>query len=64
VERADSAPTVQTYDVFNYLDHELQQQITQWNTIMNSEVPALNKAVRDKDIPFISTTSKTTTGEN
>ncbi len=64
VERADSAPTVQTYDVFNYLDHELQQQITQWNTIMNSEVPALNKAVRDKDIPFISTTSKTITGEN
>jgi photosystem II stability/assembly factor-like uncharacterized protein len=62
VERADAAPTQATYDVFDYLDHELQHQFSQWNTIMTSDLPALNKLIHDRDIPFISPTSKTVVG--
>jgi hypothetical protein len=62
VEQSDAAPTQATYDVFDYLDHELQHQISQWNMIMTSDLPALNKLIHDRDIPFISPTLKTETG--
>ncbi len=53
VERADAAPTKQTYEVFDYLDHELQLQMSRWNSIVSTDLPALNKLIRDRDIPFI-----------
>ena len=62
VEQSDAAPTQATYDVFDYLDHELQHQFSQWNTIMTTDLPALNKLIHDSNIPFISPTSKTVTG--
>ena len=62
VEQSDAAPTQATYDVFDYLDHELQRQLSQWNTITTIDLPALNKLIHDRDIPFISPTSKAVTG--
>jgi photosystem II stability/assembly factor-like uncharacterized protein len=53
VEQADTAPTEQTYDVFNYLDHELQQQLALWNAISKTDVPAFNKLAHDKDVPAL-----------
>jgi photosystem II stability/assembly factor-like uncharacterized protein len=63
VERADAAPTQQTYDVFDYLDRELQQQLSQWNIVMTVDLPALNKLIRDKEVPFISAKPKASPGE-
>ena len=53
VEQADTAPTEQTYDVFNYLDHELQQQLTRWNDIWKKDIPAFNELARDKNVPAL-----------
>jgi photosystem II stability/assembly factor-like uncharacterized protein len=53
VEQADTAPTEQTYDVFNYLDHELQQQLTRWNDIWKKDIPAFNELVHDKNVPAL-----------
>jgi photosystem II stability/assembly factor-like uncharacterized protein len=53
VEQADTAPTNQTYDVFNYLDQELQQQLTLWNAISKTDIPAFNELVHDKNVPSL-----------
>jgi photosystem II stability/assembly factor-like uncharacterized protein len=53
VERADTAPTQQMYDVFNYLDHELQVQLQQKDKITNVEIPAMNKLLHEGNVPFI-----------
>jgi len=62
VERGDDAPTQQTFDVFDYLDHELQQQLSEWNQMVSSDLPALNKMIRDKSVPFVGATAKTVAG--
>jgi photosystem II stability/assembly factor-like uncharacterized protein len=53
VEQSDSAPTESTYEVFNHLDHELQQQLTLWNGISKTDIPAFNELVRDKNVPAV-----------
>jgi photosystem II stability/assembly factor-like uncharacterized protein len=51
VEQADTAPTEQTYEVFDYLDQQLMQQLRQWDVILKTDIPTLNRVVHDKDIP-------------
>jgi photosystem II stability/assembly factor-like uncharacterized protein len=53
VEQADTAPTEQTYAVFDYLDQALQQQLTAWNTISNTDIPAFNELAHDKNVPSL-----------
>jgi hypothetical protein len=53
VEQADTAPTEQTYDVFTYLDHELQQQLTLWNAISKNDIPAFNELAHGKNVPIL-----------
>jgi hypothetical protein len=53
VEQADTAPTEQTYDVFDYLDHELQKQLTLWNAISKTDIPAFNELMHDKNVPAL-----------
>ncbi len=53
VEQADTAPTEQTYDVFNFLDHELQQQLTHWNDIWKKDIAAFNELAHDKNVPAL-----------
>jgi photosystem II stability/assembly factor-like uncharacterized protein len=53
VDQADTAPTEQTYEVFDYLDQQLAQQLKQWDDIQKTDIPALNRVLREKDIPLL-----------
>ena len=51
VEQADAAPTAQMQEVFQDLDHELQQQRSLWDAIRKTDIPAFNKLVHEKNVP-------------
>lgn len=53
VEQADVAPTAATYEVFDYLDQQLQQQLASWRSISDTDISAFNRLVLEKDIPIL-----------
>jgi photosystem II stability/assembly factor-like uncharacterized protein len=53
VGSADSAPTQSSFDVFEMLSKQLDQQLTKWNQILNTDVPAYNEVVRKQEVPAI-----------
>jgi len=53
VEQADAAPTESMQEVFRELDHELQQQLTLWEAIRKTDIPAFNELVHEKNVPSL-----------
>jgi photosystem II stability/assembly factor-like uncharacterized protein len=53
VASADSAPTQASYDVFEMLSKQLDQQIAKWNQILSTDIPAYNEVVRKQEVPAI-----------
>ncbi len=53
VASADSAPTQASYDVFDMLSKQLDEQLAKWKQILNTDVPAYNELVRKQDVPAI-----------
>jgi hypothetical protein len=53
VERADTAPTRQMYEVFDYLDSELQTQLQRRDNLNRTEIPALNKILRESGVLYV-----------
>jgi hypothetical protein len=53
VDQADTAPTEQTYEVFDYLDQQLAQQLRQWDGIQKTDIPGLNRVLHEKDVPLL-----------
>jgi len=53
VESADSAPTQASYDVFEMLSKQLDEQLSKWRQILTTDVPAYNDSVRKQEIPAI-----------
>ncbi len=53
VASADSAPTQASYDVFEMLSKQLDQQLAKWNEILKTDVPAYDEVVRKEDVPAI-----------
>src|SRR5205807_9693875 len=53
VASADSAPTQASYDVFEMLSKQLDQQLAKWNRILKTDVPAYNNVVRKEEVPAI-----------
>ncbi|HWO37946.1 MAG TPA: hypothetical protein VNO32_54935, partial [Candidatus Acidoferrum sp.] len=53
VDQADTAPTEQTYEVFDYLDQQLAQQLRQWDGIQKTDIPGLNRVLLEKDVPLL-----------
>lgn len=53
VGSADAAPTEQSYQVFDQLTRELQGYLDRLKAILDADVPAFNRAVRDLDIPAL-----------
>ncbi len=45
VESAEARPTDQAYDVFEYLSGLLQEQLDRMNAVLETELPALNRAL-------------------
>jgi photosystem II stability/assembly factor-like uncharacterized protein len=53
VESADSAPTQQSYAVFDELSQPLDAALAQWKQILNTDVPALNALIQKSNLPVI-----------
>jgi photosystem II stability/assembly factor-like uncharacterized protein/uncharacterized protein YueI len=53
VASADSAPTEQSYVVYEDLVGRINAQLQKLDQIMKTDLPAFNRAVRDKDIPAV-----------
>jgi photosystem II stability/assembly factor-like uncharacterized protein len=56
---SDSAPTEQTYAVFEELVGKIDAQLKKLEAAMRTDLPAFNKIVRDQDIPAVIVRQKT-----
>ena len=55
---SDSAPTDQTYAVYEELVTKINVQLKKLDETMHGDLPAFNKMVRDQDIPAVIIKSK------
>jgi len=53
VDSSDSAPTRQSYDVYNDLSAKIDAQLTRLAAIRSNDIAAFNKAFADKNLPVI-----------
>jgi hypothetical protein len=53
VASADTAPTQASYEVFDMLSKQLDEQMAKWKQIMSTDVPAYDEVVRKQEVPAI-----------
>jgi photosystem II stability/assembly factor-like uncharacterized protein len=53
VGSADSAPTKQSYEVFDMLSKEVDEQLTKWKGILSTDVAAYNNLVKQQEVPAL-----------
>jgi photosystem II stability/assembly factor-like uncharacterized protein len=53
VGSATSAPTQQSYEVFDMLSKSVDEQLAKWKTILSTDVKAYNDAVKQQEIPAL-----------
>ncbi len=53
VASADGAPTQASYDVYEMLNKQLDEQLGKWKQILATDVPAYNDVVHKQDVPAI-----------
>jgi photosystem II stability/assembly factor-like uncharacterized protein len=53
VDSSDSAPTQVSYEVFDMLGKQLDEQLAKWKQILGADVPAYNDLVRKQEVPAI-----------
>jgi photosystem II stability/assembly factor-like uncharacterized protein len=53
-QTADTAPTAQSYEVFDTLNGQLEVQLAKWKQIVAVDLSALNDLLRKNQIPFVS----------
>ena len=53
VGSADTAPTQASYDVFDMLSKQLDEQLAKWKQIVATDVPAYNEVVKNQQVPAI-----------
>jgi photosystem II stability/assembly factor-like uncharacterized protein len=53
VGSADSAPTRQSYEVFDMLTKAVDEQLTKWKAIVSTDVAAYNTLMRQQEVPAI-----------
>jgi hypothetical protein len=56
VGSADSAPTQQSYEVFDMLSQAVDEQLAKWKAIVSSDVAAYNNLVKQQEVPAIMVT--------
>jgi photosystem II stability/assembly factor-like uncharacterized protein len=56
VGSADSAPTKQSYEVFDLLTHAVDEQLAKWEAIVATDVAAYNNLVKQQEVPAIMVT--------
>jgi hypothetical protein len=57
VGSADSAPTKQSYEVFDMLTHSVDEQLSKWKAIVATDVAAYNNLVKQQEVPAIMVTN-------
>ena len=55
VSSADAAPTQQTYDVFEHLSVQIDEQLAQLKTVIDTDVPAFSTLLKEGNVPAIVT---------
>jgi photosystem II stability/assembly factor-like uncharacterized protein len=63
VESADTAPTQQSYEVYNTLAHQIDQQLAKWKQVFGTDVPAFNEFVRQQNVPAVSVQTQAPEGK-
>ncbi|HEX8073187.1 MAG TPA: hypothetical protein VF546_24790 [Pyrinomonadaceae bacterium] len=53
VASADAAPTAQSYAVYDDLSAQIDAQLTKLRQIVETDLPAFNRLVREQDIPAV-----------
>ncbi len=53
VGSADSAPTKQSYEVFDMLNQAVDEQLAKWKAIVSTDVAAYNNLVKQQEVPAI-----------
>ncbi|MGB8728577.1 MAG: hypothetical protein WCD09_14360, partial [Candidatus Sulfotelmatobacter sp.] len=53
VGSADSAPTKQSYEVFDMLSKEVDEQLAKWKAIVSTEVAAYNSLMKQQEVPAL-----------
>jgi hypothetical protein len=53
VESADSAPTQQSYEVFEMLSKAIDEQVAKWKSIVATDVKGYNDLVKQQDVPAV-----------
>jgi len=53
VESADTAPTEQSYSVYELLVTQINAQLQRMNQVMTTDLPAFNQLVRDTSVPAV-----------
>jgi photosystem II stability/assembly factor-like uncharacterized protein len=53
VGSADSAPTKQSYEVFDMLSKSVDEQLTKWKAIVSSDVAAYNNLMKQQEVPAL-----------
>ena len=56
VGSAETAPTQQSYEVFDILSKQLDEQLAKWKEIVATDVPAYNNLVRQQEVPALKVT--------
>lgn len=56
VGSADSAPTKQSYEVFDMLSKAVDEQLAKWKAMVSSDVAAYNNLVKQQEVPAIMVT--------
>ena len=53
VESADSAPTQQQFEMYDFLNKQLEEQLAAWKQIQQSDLAQLNDAIKSANIPAV-----------
>jgi photosystem II stability/assembly factor-like uncharacterized protein len=56
VGSAETAPTQQSYEVFDILSKQLDEQLAKWKEIVATDVQAYNNLVRQQEVPALKVT--------
>ena len=53
VGSADSAPTAQSYEVFDMLSKAVDEQLAKWKAILSTDVAAYNALLKQQEVPAV-----------
>jgi hypothetical protein len=57
VDGADSAPTKQSYEVFDFLSARIDEQLGQWRKVQEGELKSFNQLVKERQVPAVVVTT-------